>query len=80
MPSTRSVTHFPGGENITNAQLLITPCDIQFPPGGIQAQGELNIEQLVVAELDLALLRRARDGGSVRTWQDRRADLYPLAG
>jgi hypothetical protein len=21
----------------------------------------------------------ARDGGSVRTWQDRRADLYPLA-
>ncbi len=65
--------------NIGNAAIL-TPCDIQFPPGGVLAQGELNIDQIVVAELDLALLRRAREGGSVRTWQDRRGDLYPLAG
>lgn len=64
--------------NIGNAA-AITPCDIQFPPGGVQAAGEMNVEQIVVAELDLALLRRARDTGSVRTWQDRRADLYPLA-
>lgn len=64
--------------NVGNAA-IITPCDVQFPPGGVQAQGELNVEQIVVAELDLALLRRAREGGSVRTWQDRRPDLYPLA-
>jgi predicted amidohydrolase len=64
--------------NVGNAA-IITPCDVQFAPGGVQAQGELNVEQIVVAELDLALLRRAREGGSVRTWQDRRADLYPLA-
>lgn len=65
--------------NVGNAAIL-TPCDVQFPPGGVQAQGEMNVEQLVVAELDLDLLARARQGGSVRTWQDRRADLYPLAG
>lgn len=64
--------------NIGQAAIL-TPCDVQFPPGGVQAQGEMNSDQIVVAELDLALLRRARDSGSVRTWQDRRADLYPLA-
>jgi len=64
--------------NVGNAAVIPT-CDIQFPPRGVQAQGELDLEQFVVAELDLALLRRVRDGGSVRTWQDRRADLYPLA-
>jgi predicted amidohydrolase len=64
--------------NVGNAA-AITPCDVQFPPGGIQAQGEMNLEQIVVAEFDLAPLRRAREAGSVRTWQDRRGDLYPLA-
>ena len=64
--------------NVGSAAIL-TPCDIQFPPGGVQAEGTFNSDQIVVAELDLALLRRARDAGSVRTWQDRRADLYPLA-
>jgi hypothetical protein len=39
----------------------------------------MNLEQIVVGEFDLAQLRRARDTGSVRTWQDRRGDLYPLA-
>jgi predicted amidohydrolase len=64
--------------NVGNAAAL-TPCDVHFPPGGVQAQGEMNLEQIVVGEFDLAQLRRARDTGSVRTWQDRRGDLYPLA-
>ena len=58
---------------------LITPCDVQFAPGGVQAQGEMNLEQIVIGEFDLAALARARAAGSVRTWQDRRGDLYPLA-
>ena len=58
----------------------LTPCDLGFPPGGIAAEGAMNAEQIVVAELDLDLLRRSRDAGSVRTWQDRRGDLYPLIG
>jgi len=64
--------------NVGNAA-LITPCDVHFPPGGVQAQGEMNLEQIVVGEFDLAALARSRDAGSVRTWQDRRGDLYPLA-
>jgi len=64
--------------NVGNAAAL-TPCDVHFPPGGVQAQGEMNLEQIVDGEFDLAQLRRARDTGSVRTWQDRRGDLYPLA-
>ena len=64
--------------NVGNAA-AITPCDVHFPPGGIQAQGEMNLEQIVVAEFDLGSLHRARAAGSVRTWQDRRGDLYPLA-
>jgi predicted amidohydrolase len=64
--------------NVGNAA-LITPCDVHFPPGGVQAQGEMNLEQIVVGEFDLAALARSRHAGSVRTWQDRRGDLYPLA-
>lgn len=57
---------------------LLTPCDYPFPPGGVLAEGVVNDDQIVVADLDMAALARARDGGSVRTWQDRRPDLYTL--
>ncbi|MFS0722323.1 carbon-nitrogen hydrolase family protein [Paenibacillus sp. 1P07SE] len=55
---------------------IITPNDIPFPPAGIMAQGELNNDMLVVADLDLALLEDVRKSGSVTTWRDRRTDLY----
>ena len=57
---------------------ILTPCDYPFPPGGVLAEGVVNDDQIVVADLDMAALARARDGGSVRTWQDRRPDLYTL--
>jgi predicted amidohydrolase len=59
---------------------LLSPCDYPFPPGGVLAEGIVNDDQIVVAELDMAALARARNGGSVRTWQDRRRDLYTLEG
>jgi predicted amidohydrolase len=58
---------------------ILSPCDVGFPPGGVLAQGVMNQDQIVVAELDLDRLRRTRETGSVHTWQDRRGDLYPLA-
>lgn len=56
---------------------VITPNDIPFPPRGIMAEGELNGDMLVVADLDLSLLYQVREQGSVTTWRDRRTDLYP---
>jgi predicted amidohydrolase len=57
---------------------LLSPCDYPFPPGGILAAGEMQHDMLVAADLDRAALARAQAGGSVRTWQDRRPDLYPV--
>ncbi|WP_445487155.1 carbon-nitrogen hydrolase family protein [Niallia sp. 03133] len=55
---------------------VITPNDIPFPPRGIMAEGELNDDMVVTADLDLALLYNVRENGSVTTWRDRRTDLY----
>lgn len=58
---------------------ILTPCDYPFPTGGVLAQGELNQDMVVAADLDMEAIAKAQGGGSVRTWQDRRKDLYPLA-
>src|SRR5690606_9204754 len=55
---------------------IITPNDIPFPPKGLAAEGELNHDMLVTADLDLSLLYEVREKGSVTTWRDRRTDLY----
>lgn len=55
---------------------IITPNDIPFPPKGLLAEGELNNDMLVTADLDLNLLYEVREKGSVTTWRDRRTDLY----
>ena len=54
----------------------ITPNDIPFPPKGIMAEGELNDDMIITADLDLSLLYEVREKGSVTTWRDRRVDLY----
>ncbi|MBB4072793.1 putative amidohydrolase [Anoxybacillus voinovskiensis] len=56
---------------------IITPNDIPFPPRGILAEGEINDDMVVVADLNLSLLYNVREKGSVTTWRDRRIDLYP---
>lgn len=55
---------------------IITPNDIPFPPRGLLAEGEINHDMIVTADLDLELLYQVRDSGSVTTWRDRRTDLY----
>ncbi|MCQ6560150.1 carbon-nitrogen hydrolase family protein [Paenibacillus mendelii] len=56
---------------------VISPNDIPFPPAGILAEGIINDDMLVVADLDVKLLADVRAAGSVTTWRDRRTDLYP---
>lgn len=56
---------------------IITPNDIPFPPHGLLAEGEMNQDMIITADLDLELLDQVRKSGSVTTWRDRRTDLYP---
>lgn len=56
---------------------IITPNDIPFPPKGILAEGEVNHDMVITADLDLSVLYKVRENGSVTTWRDRRTDLYP---
>jgi len=59
---------------------VITPNDIPFPPRGILVEGEINQDMIVTADVDLTLLTKVRERGSVTTWRDRRTDLYPDLG
>ncbi len=58
---------------------IYTPSDIQFAPDMVAAECPPSIETVVVHELDLDLLRRHRERGTVQNWHDRRTDVYALA-
>lgn len=55
---------------------ILTPCDFPFARDGIAAEATENVEQVVVADLNLSQLDWARSQGSVRNLRDRRFDLY----
>ncbi len=58
---------------------IFTPLDFSFARDGIAAECTPNIETLVVADVDLELLRRHRYSGTSQPWNDRRSDLYGIA-
>ncbi len=55
---------------------ILTPNDHGFARDGIAAECEPQVEQMIVADLDLRKLDDARINGSVRNLADRRGDLY----
>lgn len=57
---------------------IFTPSDFAFPPQGILAEADPNVETVAISELDLTSLAQQRDLGSVRPLYDRRPDLYTL--
>ncbi|MGD8278410.1 MAG: GNAT family N-acetyltransferase [Gemmatimonadota bacterium] len=57
---------------------IFTPLDFSFARDGIAAECTPNIETLVMADVDLELLRRHRYSGTVTPWSDRRDDLYDV--
>lgn len=57
---------------------IFTPSDFPFSRDGIAGECQANIETLVIADVDLEVLRRNRLDGTVRTWRDRRRDLYEV--
>jgi predicted amidohydrolase len=50
------------------------PADFAFPMDGIATEAAANVEQVIVADLDLATLDRVRNQGSVQTFRDSQSD------
>lgn len=58
--------------------MVFTPCDFAFPTNGIKAEATQNTEMILIADVDIGLLRELNQFGSVRNLKDRRLDLYSL--
>ncbi|TRZ91016.1 MAG: acyltransferase [Rhodocyclaceae bacterium] len=57
---------------------IITPSDFSFARDGIAAEGVINEEHIVVADVDLALLDENRLKGTTIPLLDKRSDFYGL--
>lgn len=57
---------------------VFTPCDFSFPTTGVKAEATPNTEMILIADVDLDLLRELNQLGSVRNLKDRRKDLFRL--
>ncbi len=58
--------------------MVFTPCDFAFPTNGIKAEATPNTEMILIADVDIDLLRELNQFGSVRNLKDRRTDLFEL--
>ena len=57
---------------------IFSPSDFSFPSTGIMAESTPNTEMVLMADVDIDLLKDLSDNGSVNNWKDRRTDLYSL--
>jgi predicted amidohydrolase/GNAT superfamily N-acetyltransferase len=76
-----SVGNLPNVHNmdIQFAQSMVfTPCDFAFPTNGVKAEATPNTEMILIADVDLDLLRELHRFGSVRNLLDRRKDVFEL--
>ncbi|MFZ1703226.1 MAG: bifunctional GNAT family N-acetyltransferase/carbon-nitrogen hydrolase family protein [Saprospiraceae bacterium] len=58
--------------------MVFTPCDFAFPTNGVKAEATPNTEMILIADVDLDLLRELHEFGSVKNLKDRRKDLFEL--
>ena len=75
-----SLRRCPGFAHHYARSVIATPCDIGFPAEGIAAQAEPQQSQCLVAELDMNLLRKNRDHGTVSPRKDLRRELFSGLG
>lgn len=76
-----TVGNLPQTENmdIQYAQSAIfAPSDFEFARDGIVGECNPNIEMVVIGDVDLEILRRQRQDGTVRQLKDRRHDIYNI--
>ena len=57
---------------------VFTPCDFAFPANGVKAEAPPNTEMILIADVDLYLLKELHQFGSVKNLKDRRTDLFEL--
>jgi len=57
---------------------IFTPSDISFVRDAIAAEATPNTEMVLFEDLDLDLLKKHRQSGTVLNWKDRRTDLYEV--
>lgn len=57
---------------------IFTPADIPFARDAIASECTPNIETLIIHDVDTEVLRRHRTSGTVRTWKDRRPEMYSV--
>lgn len=58
--------------------VVFSPSDFSFPSTGIMAESTPNTEMVLIADVDMDLLKHLWDQGSVNNWKDRRTDVYSL--
>jgi len=58
--------------------MVFTPCDFAFPTNGIKAEATPNTEMILLADVDIDMLRELNQFGSVRNLKDRRTDIYTV--
>lgn len=74
-----TVGNLPHTENmdIQYAQSAIySPSDFEFARDGIVGETNENVEMVLIGDVDLEILRRQRQDGTVKHLQDRRRDIY----
>ncbi|HUX95743.1 MAG TPA: bifunctional GNAT family N-acetyltransferase/carbon-nitrogen hydrolase family protein [Bacteroidales bacterium] len=65
--------------DINYAQAMVfTPCDFAFPVEGIKAEATPNTEMILIADVDIDLLRELNQFGSVRNLRNRRKDIFEV--
>ena len=58
--------------------MVFTPCDFSFPTNGVKAEATPNTEMILIADVDIDMLRELNQFGSVRNLKDRRTDIYSI--
>lgn len=58
---------------------VFTPSDFAFPSNGIKGEATPNTEMTLIVDVDLDLLKKLHEHGSVRILKDRRHDLYKIS-
>jgi predicted amidohydrolase len=78
---TGSVGNLPRVDNMDiqySRSAIFSPSDFAFPSTGIMAESTPNTEMVLIADVDLDLLKHLADKGSVNNRRDRRSDLYTM--
>lgn len=57
---------------------IFSPCDFEFARDGIVGETSPNLEMVLIGDVDLEILRRQRQDGTVAHLKDRRHDVYNL--